>query len=229
MVIGGFQKVSLSDFPGYISAIIFTRGCGFRCPYCHNPELVDPPRYADEIPVEKIFKHLRSRQRRLQGVVVTGGEPTMHADLPRFLETIRSLGFAIKLDTNGSHPDMLEQVLAARLVDYVAMDIKASPESYSRLAGVPVNTSDIERSLGLLKRAAVPYELRTTYVESLLSETDLKGIARLAAGCTRYVLQPFRATKTLADALRTEPTPSLSRIEEAVAILSAAGVPVEAR
>ena len=127
MVIAGFQKVSLSDFPGKISAIVFTQGCNFRCRYCHNPELVDPARYAAPLAVDAVLDFLAGRVGRIQGVVVTGGEPTLHADLPGLLARIKSLGLAVKLDTNGSRPDVLEEVFRQGIVDYIAMDIKAPP------------------------------------------------------------------------------------------------------
>ncbi|MGA2378241.1 MAG: anaerobic ribonucleoside-triphosphate reductase activating protein [Spirochaetia bacterium] len=111
MVIGGLQRFSLSDFPGFISAIVFTRGCGFRCPYCHNPELVEPSRYAEEFPLNEVKEFLLSRRGRLQGVVVTGGEPTLHGDLPAFLDELKHMGFAVKLDTNGTNPLMLQQIV----------------------------------------------------------------------------------------------------------------------
>ena len=125
MVIGGLQKSSLSDFPGRISAIVFTRGCSFRCPYCHNPELVDPSRYAAEIPMDELNDFFLGRKGKLAGVVVTGGEPTMHQDLPAFLGGLKGMGYAVKLDTNGTNPRMLKRLMSEKLVDFIAMDIKA--------------------------------------------------------------------------------------------------------
>jgi pyruvate formate lyase activating enzyme len=164
MVIGGLQKFSLADFPGRIAAIVFCRGCGFRCPYCHNPELVEPMRYAHPIPHRDVLDFLVTRRGQLQGVVVTGGEPTIHTGLPDFLGSVRELGFAVKLDTNGSNPEMLRGILSQGLADYIAMDIKAPLASYERLAGVPVQTQDIQQSISLVLESGVSHEFRTTYL-----------------------------------------------------------------
>jgi pyruvate formate lyase activating enzyme len=229
MVIGGFQKFSVSDFPGRISAIVYTRGCNFRCPYCHNPELVDPARYAPAIPVSEVLDFLRSRIGRLQGVVVTGGEPTLHADLPQFLSAIRSLGFDTKLDTNGSNPDLLEQVMTMRLVDYVAMDLKAPLFRYREVTGVDTSSDDIRRSVRLVIESGLHHELRTTYEESLLSHQDLREIAQTARGAQRLVLQSFRPTKTLDKHMLTRPTPDAACLERARRAMESPGVFLQIR
>jgi pyruvate formate lyase activating enzyme len=229
MVIGGFQKFSLSDFPGLISAIVFTRGCGFRCPYCHNPELVDPSRYAPAFPMNEVRDFLRSRRGRLQGVVVTGGEPTIHEDLPRFLAELKAMGFAVKLDTNGTNPRTLHTVIEEGLVDFIAMDIKAPPSLYERTVKAPVSMPDIITSIGLILASGLPHEFRTTYVESLLTVRDVLEIARLVKGCERYVLQSFRGGLMLDASLETELPPDRARLGEIVEAFSAAGLPVETR
>jgi pyruvate formate lyase activating enzyme len=229
MVIGGFQKFSLSDFPGHISAIIFTRGCGFRCPYCHNPELVDPCRYAPALSTETVLAFLESRRGLLQGVVISGGEPTIHAGLPDLLAAIKAMGFAVKLDTNGSNPSLLEHLLTQGLCDYVAMDLKAPLDSYHRLAGVPVDPAAIRRSLELVVGSGIPHEIRTTYLESLLSDDDLSRIGELAKGCLRFFLQIYRATKSLEPSLLRTPRPSESRIRSLKSLLEAHGLPVQVR
>jgi pyruvate formate lyase activating enzyme len=229
MVIGGFQKFSISDFPGLISAIVFTRGCGFRCPYCHNPELVDPSRYAPEISLNDVTDFLRSRKGRLQGVVVTGGEPTIHEDLPQFLADLKAMGFAVKLDTNGTSPRTLQKVLEEGLVDFIAMDIKAPPSLYERTVKAPVSMPDIIRSVGLILASGLPHEFRTTFVESLLSVRDILSIARLVKGCDRYVLQPFRGGATLDDSFTAELPPDPARLQEIVEAFSAAGLTVDTR
>ena len=197
MVIGGLQKFSLSDFPDRISAIIFTRGCGFRCPYCHNPELVDPCRYVDSLACETVLSFLASRRGLLQGVVVTGGEPTLHDDLPDLLSEIKTMSFFVKLDTNGSNPALLEHLIDQKLCDYVALDIKAPMDSYRRLVCAPVNPASIKRSLDLVIGSGIPHEVRTTYVESLLSDEEVQGIGDLARGCRQIFLQLYRGTKSL--------------------------------
>jgi pyruvate formate lyase activating enzyme len=229
MVIGGLQKFSVSDFPGRISAIVYTRGCNFRCPYCHNPELVDPARYPEPIPQSEVLGFLRSRTGRLGGVVVTGGEPTLHPDLPEFLSAIRSLGFDTKLDTNGSNPELLERVLTTRLVDYVALDIKAPLRGYRRVTGVDVSTGDIERSVRLVIESGLPHELRTTYEESLLSLEDLKEIARMARGSQRLILQSFRPTKTLDKDMLRQPTPDAACLDRARRAMEGPGILLQIR
>jgi pyruvate formate lyase activating enzyme len=211
MVIGGLQKFSLQDFPGKIAAIVFCRGCNFRCPYCHNPELVDPARYAASIPQAEVLDFLSTRRGQLQGVVVTGGEPTLHAELPDFLAAIRDLGFATKLDT------------------YIAMDIKASIASYQRVAGTAVRTQDIVRSIEVLKDSGVPHEFRTTFCDSLLSIDDMKELALLVQGCATFVLQSFRPTATLDEGFRSSPSPSQERMNEIREVLEAAGLNVALR
>jgi pyruvate formate lyase activating enzyme len=229
MRIGGFQKFSLSDYPGRISAIIFTQGCGFRCVYCHNPELVEPSRFIAPIPDERILDFLKTRRGRLQGVVVTGGEPTVHADLPGFLESIKVLGFAVKLDTNGCNPDLLKLIISGRLVDFIAMDLKAPLPSYSRITRVNVRTEDIVRSLNLVKTSGLPHELRTTYLDSLLSDEEMIGVARVARGCARFALQRFHATKILDPNLQDERTPTNARMREVRKLLEDEGLTVVVR
>jgi pyruvate formate lyase activating enzyme len=226
MRIGGFQRFSLSDFPGRISAIVFTQGCGFRCAYCHNPELVEPSRFTPPIPVERILDFLKTRRNRLQGVVVTGGEPTVHADLPRFLESIKALGFAVKLDTNGSNPDLLQLIISERLAGFIAMDLKAPLPSYARVTRVDVKREDIARSLELVKTSGLPHELRTTYLESLLSDAEMSEVARTARGCERFALQRFHPTKILDPLLQREHTPTNARMKEVRKLLEDEGLTV---
>jgi pyruvate formate lyase activating enzyme len=222
MTVGGFQKISLSDFPGVISSILFTRGCGFRCPYCHNPELVDPARFGPEVPWSEIRSFLRARSGRIEGVVVTGGEPTVHADLPALLAELRSMGLRIKLDTNGSHPAMLRALLSARLVDFVAMDVKAPLERYQNVVRADVDTEAILSSIKLILESGCWHEFRTTYVTPLLSAADLSRIAELVRGCHRYVVQTFRGGKLL-DPQLTGGSVRVTETEQLVADLKAAG------
>jgi len=229
MVIGGLQRFSLSDFPGFISAIVFTRGCGFRCPYCHNPELVEPSRYAEEFPLNEVKEFLLSRRGRLQGVVVTGGEPTLHGDLPAFLDELKHMGFAVKLDTNGTNPLMLQQIVEEGLVDFIAMDIKAPLPLYPDIVRTPVKTTEILQSIGLIMASGPPHEFRTTCVDSLLSTGDLLAIAQHVQGCDRYVLQSFRGGNVLDPSLDAELPPDETRLGEIIEALSASGLTVEAR
>ncbi len=229
MIIGGFQKVSLSDFPGKISAIVFTRGCNFRCPYCHNPELVEPDSYVTPLGEAKILSFLKSRRGRIQGIVITGGEPTIHEDLPEFIRKVREMGCAVKLDTNGSNPALLERIISLDLVEYVALDVKAPLRLYSSVARVPVNTGDILRSIRLVIESGIPHEMRTTYLESLLSVDDVREIAEMVKGCGLLVVQSFRPTKALDPAMLEQPVPSAQTMESIRAAVAAMGVPCETR
>jgi pyruvate formate lyase activating enzyme len=229
VVIGGLQKFSLTDFPGLISAIVFTRGCGFRCPYCHNPDLVDPARYAAEYPQSELWKFLRSRRGLLKGVVVTGGEPTMHDDLPEFLRGLKEIGYSVKLDTNGTNPLLLGRVVAERLVDYVAMDIKAPLDLYGSIVNALVKAEDIQLSIEVLLRSGVSHEFRTTWVASLLTGTDILAIAELVKGCDRYILQSCSKATMLDPALAARPHREGSRLRDIAELVTAAGYPVALR
>ncbi len=191
MRIGGWQKVSLIDFPGKISTIVFTTGCVFRCGFCYNPKLVVPP-LAPAIDEREIFAYLEKRRGQIQGVVITGGEPTVHADLPAFIERVRNLGYTVKLDSCGYLPERLETIFNAKLVDYVAMDIKAPLPKYSELVGITIEPARIERSIELIKRSGIPYEFRTTIVREFHSPQDIVDMASLIRGADQYFLQRFQ-------------------------------------
>jgi pyruvate formate lyase activating enzyme len=197
MKIGGFQKVSLIDYPGRISAVVFTQGCNFRCPFCHNPELVDPERFEDLIPEAEILSFLQRRRGRLDAVVITGGEPTMQPELVPFIIRLRAMGFQVKLDTNGALPDPIGEMLDRKLLDYVAMDLKAPLERYGEVTKTMTDQQRIQRSISLIMGSGVDYEFRTTAVKSLLSPADIELIGRLIPGAKRFVLQKFVPTKTL--------------------------------
>jgi pyruvate formate lyase activating enzyme len=204
MKIGGLQRVSLIDYPGKIGAVIFTQGCNFRCPYCHNPELVDPDRYGPIIPEEDVLSFLDKRRGKLEAIIVTGGEPMLQPDLETFLVECRKSGYLIKLDTNGSKPDVLEKVIRKRLVDYLAMDIKGPLGRYRQIASVEVDTSEIKRSIGIIMTSGITHEFRTTVVRSQLGLQDLVSVAKLVRQARLYVLQPFIPVKTLAGSMFSE-------------------------
>ncbi len=202
MNIAGLQKMTLLDYPGKVACTVFLGGCNFRCPFCHNSGLLGAPEPLME--PEALLAFLKSRKGLLDGVCVTGGEPTLHKDLPQLLGSIRQLGFSVKLDTNGYRPEVLADILEAGLADYVAMDIKADPEGYAQTAGLPaLDMEKIEKSLGLLLSGRVDYELRTTLVEPLHTERSVLGIRQwllaLAGekGVKRYFLQPFQDRDTV--------------------------------
>ncbi len=197
MVIGGVQKLSLVDFPGKTAAVIFTIGCNMRCGYCHNPELVLPERGAQGIATDAVFQFLESRRGKLDGVVVSGGEPTMHEDLPELATRLKDKGFLVKLDSNGTHPAMLQQMLAAGSLDFIAMDIKAPLERYSEVAARPIDTAAIQESIRTIMDSGLPHEFRTTIVREQLSFADMEKIGQLVRGAQRFALQTFIPAQTL--------------------------------
>ncbi|OPY86048.1 MAG: Pyruvate formate-lyase 1-activating enzyme [Syntrophus sp. PtaU1.Bin208] len=197
MRIGGFQKVSLIDYPGEICSVVFCQGCNFRCPYCHNPELVNPELFAECLPEDSILSFLRNRIGKLDAVTVTGGEPTIQQGLSRFLMCLKELGYLVKIDTNGSLPDVLEHLIDEKLVDYIAMDIKGPLEKYGKTAGVQVIKEKIADSVRLILSSGLNHEFRTTVVDTLLTEEDLISIGGLIAKARRYAIQPFVPAKTL--------------------------------
>lgn len=198
MNIGGFQTLTLSDFPGRVAAIVFTQGCNFRCPFCHNGSLLpmrcDP---AALYPSREVLRRLGQRRTFLDGVVISGGEPTLQEDLPPFIAEIKTLGLQVKLDTNGSRPEVLGELFEAHLVDFVAMDIKAPWTHYDRLAGVAVPTRAIRTSMELILESGVPHEFRTTVVLSLLSPADLEEIQSQLPLGSPYRLQEFQPQNAL--------------------------------
>lgn len=194
--IGGVQKFSLLDYPDKISAIIFTSGCNFRCGYCHNPELFSSNSEWNE---EKVLEFLRTRQGKLDGVVITGGEPTIHKGLPEFIKKIKALDFLVKLDTNGTNPQMLKKLVQSNLIDYVAMDIKAPLSKYKMITGVePIG---VDESIKFLLKGKIPYEFRTTALSSQLLIKDFEEIGKLISGADKYFIQKFVPSKILDDNL----------------------------
>ncbi len=192
MTIHGFQKMTLLDYPGKVACTLFTAACNFRCPFCHNAGLVTSISAAERIGEEEIFAYLRKRQGILDGVCITGGEPTLQKDLPDFIRTVRSLGYAVKLDTNGSDPELLAALIDEGLVDYVAMDIKNTKEKYAATIGLAdYDLSPVEKSVKLLLEGRVDYEFRTTVVAEYHTPEDIASIARWIKGAPRYFLQPF--------------------------------------
>lgn len=191
--INGLARLTLLDFPGRTAATIFLAGCNLRCPFCHNAPLVTSGDGVQHISYAELEAFLRRRAGLLDGIAVTGGEPTLRPELPELMRLIRGYGYATKLDTNGTHPEVLRSLLEQGLVDYVAMDIKGSPARYSEAAGCPVDLDAINQSLSLLREAdgTVEHELRTTLVRGLHTEADMEDIGRWLEGETRYFLQSF--------------------------------------
>ena len=189
MLIGGLQRSSLIDYPGIISAVVFAQGCNFRCPYCHNPELVYPDEYRTPIPENDVLLLLKKRRRLLDGVVISGGEPLLQKDLGPFLKRVKAIGYRVKLDTNGSLPDLLSAVIQERLVDFIAMDIKAPFRKYEAVAGVRVNTDAIKESIRLIVQSGVKHQFRTTKADILLDDKDIEEICKCVGNAACYVVQ----------------------------------------
>ena len=190
MHISGLQKTTLLDYPGKVACTVFLAGCNLRCPFCHNASLVVRP--TEEILAEEeFFAFLRKRKGILDGVCITGGEPTLRPDLPEFIRKIRELGYLIKLDTNGTNPQLLQQLMEDGLVDYVAMDIKNSPSRYAETCGEIDVLESVKKSVSILMAGNVDYEFRTTCVKQFHDEAALEEIGRWLAGAKQYYLQSF--------------------------------------
>ncbi len=192
MKIGGWQKFSLIDFPGKIAAVIFTQGCPWRCPWCYNRSLVLSEEFGPSIPEDEVFRFLETRLGQLEGVVITGGEPTFQPDLHNFLEKLRSLEFEVKLDTNGYRPEVVESVIEAGLLDYIAMDVKAPLGKYRQATGRNVIIDKIRCSIDLIRDSGLDHEFRTTFVPGLHTVEDIEEILGLIQGSRRYALQTFQ-------------------------------------
>lgn len=182
MKIGGLIKFTLIDYPGHVAAVVFTQGCNFRCRYCHNPELVYPHLLQESMPKDDVLSFLRKRKGSLEGVVITGGEPTLHLGLIDFMAEIKALGYKIKLDTNGTKPEVLQEAIERQLVDFVAMDLKAPLEKYSLITGVEFDPKIIQKSMDMIVASGLPYEFRTTYDKEVLTDEDIQAISDSVQG-----------------------------------------------
>jgi pyruvate formate lyase activating enzyme len=201
MLISGIQQFTMLDYPDKMACIVFTPGCNFRCGYCHNPEFVLPNLLekikSSFIPEESFFKFLATRNGLLDAVVITGGEPTIMSDLPEFCSKIKEQGFLIKLDTNGSNPELLNDLIANKLIDYVAMDVKSSLEQYSQLVGPGVGSEMIRESISIIKNSGATYEFRSTILKESHPDKVLESMAKLMRGATKLYLQTFRPNNVL--------------------------------
>jgi len=214
--IKGFISTSLIDWPGKICSIVFVGGCGFRCPACHNPTLVLHPDSLDDYPLDEICKSLANRSKWIDGVTVTGGEPTIRKNLPDLLRIIRGYGVNIKLDTNGSNPGMLADLIRMNLIDAVSMDVKAPLNStaYSAAAGVTVDIHAIKSSIQLLRRSSMEVIFRTTAIPGLVEEPELESIKAALGDVPRFVVQSFRRTETLDPSFAHIPEFSRIRVDD---------------
>ena len=200
MKICGVQGVSVIDYPGKIASVLFLGGCNFRCPFCQNADLVLKAESLPGLDLEEIMRSLEKKKGFVDGAVITGGEPLIHGEaLLSLMRRLREAGLAVKLDTNGYEVDLLQEVLAAGLVDYVAMDVKTSLSGYSKAAGKALDTRRIEQAIRLIKDSGVQYEFRTTCVPGIVEEPDIREIAALVSGAERYYLQQFRPNGPMID------------------------------
>ncbi len=196
MKIGALQKFSLIDYPGKVCAIIFTIGCNFRCGYCHNPELVNPEQFPEPITEKSFFSFLQNRKGKLEAITITGGEPTLQPDLIRFLKQVKRYDYLVKLDTNGTNPEMIQQALKNKLVDYIAMDVKGPLNRYQEIVNITMNTNTIKKSISLIMNSGIEYEFRTTITKPQIGTKDIIEIGKLIKGAKLFALQKFIPTKT---------------------------------
>ncbi|MDD4661940.1 MAG: anaerobic ribonucleoside-triphosphate reductase activating protein [Candidatus Pacebacteria bacterium] len=199
MRIGGLQKTTLIDYPSEIACIVFLIGCNFRCPFCFSKELVLEDTELFEISDEEFFTFLKKRQGQLDACVICGGEPTLNKELPDFCKRIKDLGFKVKLDTNGSNPEMIKQLVKEKLIDYIAMDVKAPFEKYSIAIGVNFDVNKIKESIEIIKNSGIDYEFRTTIVPQIHTLEDIKEIAKQISPAKKFFVQNFRNDKDLLD------------------------------
>lgn len=197
-MIKGFQKTSLIDYPGKIVSTVFFQGCNFRCPFCHNPDLVLPEKFnEDKIEIKTILEHLENNKMFLDGICITGGEPTLSHELLDLMKSVKKLNFLIKLDTNGTNPNLLKQIISEKLVDYIAMDIKGPFEKYDLIVKMKVNIEDIKKSVEIIKNSGIDYEFRTTILPSLHSKKEIIEMLKKIGKFKLFSMQQFRANNTL--------------------------------
>jgi len=197
MILGGYQKLTLIDYPGKLATTVFTVGCNFRCPFCHNPELVNLKLLHNEESEKDFLAFLKKRQGKLEGVCITGGEPLIQPDIIEFIKKIKKLGFLVKLDTNGTRPDILKKIIDAKLVDYIAMDIKNQLKLYNKTTRTKVDKDRIKLSVDLIMHSRILYEFRTTAVPGIHTEKDFEEIAKWIKSAPHYYLQEYREGKIL--------------------------------
>jgi len=200
MKIAGLQKTTLIDYPGKIAAVIFTKGCNFRCSFCHNADLVNPSSKVKIISEKEVFDFLKKRREMLEGVVITGGEPTLRPDLINFIKKIKKLDFLVKLDTNGTNPMILKSLINTStypLINYIAMDIKGPLDKYQLITNSKINLENIKKSVEIIKNSGIDYEFRTTVVPTFLDKDDFIKIGKWLKGAKQYYLQQFRNKQTL--------------------------------
>ncbi len=226
MYLASFEKFTLVDYPGKIAATVFTQGCNFRCPFCHNPELVFEYKSSQTNSLSNsqensFFNLLKKRKGKLEAVCITGGEPTLQPDLLDFMKKIKEMDYLVKLDTNGTKPEVIEKALKENIVDYIAMDIKHSLEKYEKAIGIKTNLGKISQSVEIIKNSGIDYEFRTTVVPGIHQKEDFQDIARWLEGSQKYYLQEYREGKILDPSLTTKTSSHNLDLEEIKKILQA--------
>jgi len=217
--IRGFQKTSLIDYPGKISSIIFLPKCNMGCPYCQNPDLVVNYKDLPKIREDEIIRYLKSKKEWIDAIVITGGEPTLHKELSSFLRRIKETSLLVKLDTNGTNPEMIKDLINKKLVDYIAMDIKAPLDKYEDVAKTKVNKENIQKSIDIIRNSGINYEFRLTCAPSLISEEDIIKIGEWLKGSKRFYLQQFRNKATLDKSFEKEKPYSKGELDKFKEIL----------
>jgi pyruvate formate lyase activating enzyme len=217
ILIKGFQKVSLIEYPGKIVSIVFVGKCNFRCPFCYNVDLVKDYKKLPTISEDYVVDFMSRRKGLLDGVTITGGEPTIYPDLPQFARRMKEMGFLVMIETNGSNPSMIKELVEKKLIDYIAMDIKAPLEKYEKAAGVNVNKKDIQESIDIIQNSGIEYEFRTTVVPKLFDRKDAIAIGEWLKDSEKYFLQQFKSEKTLDksfEKMKSYPPEKLKRFAE---------------
>ncbi|MBN2880958.1 anaerobic ribonucleoside-triphosphate reductase activating protein [Candidatus Woesearchaeota archaeon] len=210
----GLQKTSLVDYPGKMVSTVFFEGCNFRCPFCHNKTLVLPEHFTgDVIEHDEVITHLKNNSKFLDGICITGGEPTLSKDLIEFAKKVKSEGFLVKLDTNGTNPKVLKQLIDDSLVDYIAMDIKGPYKNYNNITQSTVELDKVKESIDLIKNSNVDHEFRTTVLPSMHSSSDILETVKQLGGCKRFSLQQFRPNETLDEAYKKESSYSREELD----------------
>ena len=199
VVIKGWQKNSLIDYSPYTSSVLFLGGCNFRCSYCHNPDLVLNFNKIPDIDINEVIYYLENKKKWIDGIVITGGEPTINKDLPLFISKFKELGLKVKLDTNGTNPSVIKELIDAKLVDYIAMDIKTALGDYEKVAAVHIDKEKIKESVSIIKNSSIDYEFRCTMIPGLVGKKEIFLISRWLEGSKRFVIQNFRSDRGLID------------------------------
>lgn len=204
MKIGGFQPFSLNDYPGHVAAVIYTQGCNLRCPFCHNPSLVLPESFGVPFPIEEVITRLEKRIGKIDGVVISGGEPTLQHDLRECIKRLKNMSLLVKIDTNGTQPEVLTSLLEEKLIDFIAMDIKAPQEKYDLLCGVKISFTAIARSIKIIKESGIAYQFRTTHYTPFLEDEDILIIREMLGNDRHYCLQQYQEMTPLLATLPTK-------------------------